>query len=340
MAIHMHKRTVASTLLAFILLLTMAERGSIAEGFDLSTVMISNTVAADDSSEGETPNSEATQKKKGSGFARALGAPFRALGRLFGGNKKNDQQARRMSEKDAKKFESTKITRVKDSRVEPPPTTESNTDPTVAAPTEFDSHLEKGRELLVAGDVNAAIGELSIAASINSKSGEVNKLLAIAYESKGLRDRALQSFELALHSDEKNAEHLNNLGYLLYKNGDYERATKYLKRAAKISPNDARIWNNLALTQCQRGKFEDAYTSFVRAVGEFSAHSNLAGQLQARGYAKDAIKHLEIAQALNPNSVDVLTKLVSLYELTGRPTDAETTRRSLVALKTFADAKK
>jgi Flp pilus assembly protein TadD len=196
--------------------------------------------------------------------------------------------------------------------------------------------LERGRELLVAGDVNAAIGELSIAASIDSKSGEVNKLLAIAYESKGLRDRALQSFELALHSDEKNAEHLNNLGYLLYKNGDYERATKYLKRAAKISPNDARIWNNLALTQCQRGKFEEAYTSFVRAVGEFSAHSNLAGQLQARGYAKDAIKHLEIAQALNPNSVDVLTKLVSLYELTGRPTDAETTRRSLVALKTFA----
>jgi hypothetical protein len=81
----------------------MAERGSIAEGFDLSTVMISNTVAADDSSEGETPNSEATQKKKGSGFARALGAPFRALGRLFGGGKKNDQQARRISEKGRQK---------------------------------------------------------------------------------------------------------------------------------------------------------------------------------------------------------------------------------------------
>jgi len=62
--------------------------------------------------------------------------------------------------------------------------------------------------------------------------------------------------------------------------------------------------------------------------------------LQQRGYAQDAIKHLERAQALKPNSVDVLNKLVALYEMTGRHTDAESTRRSLVALKTFADANK
>jgi hypothetical protein len=35
-----------------------------------------------------------------------------------------------------------------------------------------------------------------------------------------------------------------------------------------------------------------------------------------------------------------LSKLVSLYEMTGRVSDAETARRSIVALRTFADAKK
>src|SRR4030095_7701411 len=105
---------------------------------------------------------------------------------------------------------------------------------------------------------------------------------------------------------------------------------------AKLSRKDARIWNNLALTQCERQKFEDAYESFAKAVGEYGSHLNMAAQLQSKGYAKDAIKHLEKATAIRPNSTEALTKLVALYELTGRPTDAENTRRSLVALKTFA----
>lgn len=334
----MHKRTIAASLLAVLLLLTLVERSSIATagGFDWNALALDEPAATADKSEGEAQNVDVPQKKKGNAFVRALGAPFRALGRLFNRGKKNDLQARRTTEKDAAKFESARITRIKDARVEQP--SSATTSPPAA--TEFDAHLQKGRELLLGGNASGAIGELTIAASIDPKSGEVNKLLGIAYESMGLRDRALQSFEVAVHADENNAEHLNNLGYLLYKTGDYERATKYLKRAAKLSPTDARIWNNLALAQCQRGKFDDAYESFVKAVGEFGGHLNMAAQLQARGYAKDAIKHLEKAQALRPNSVDVLTRLVGLYEMTGRPTDAENARRSLVALKTFADANK
>jgi Flp pilus assembly protein TadD len=192
----------------------------------------------------------------------------------------------------------------------------------------------------MAGDLNGAIAELSISASSDSKSGEARNLLGVAYENKGLRQRALDSFKAAVKLDKDNAQYLNNYGFLLYKNGNLEEATKQLKHATKQSPNDARIWNNLGLAQCQRGKFDDAYESFVKAAGEYAGRVNIAAQLFQRGYAKDAIKHLEAAQALQPNSPDVLNKLVSLYEMTGRHTDAETARRSLVALKTFADANK
>jgi Flp pilus assembly protein TadD len=133
---------------------------------------------------------------------------------------------------------------------------------------------------------------------------------------------------------------LNNYGFLLFKNNDFEEATKYLKRAAKISPNDARIWNNLGLAQCRRGKFDDAFESFVRAVGEFNGHVNIAAQLLAHGYAKDATRHLEQAQKMQPNSTDVLARLVRVYEMTGRVSDAETARRSIIALQTSADANK
>ena len=146
--------------------------------------------------------------------------------------------------------------------------------------------------------------------------------------------------EMAVTLDENNPEHLNNLGFFLYKYGEYERATKLLKRAAKIAKNNPRIWNNLGLAQCERGKFDDAYESFARAVGEYQGHLNVAAQLQQHAQAKESIKHLERAQSMQPNSPDVLNKLVSLYEMTGRLSDAETARRTLIALKTSAEANK
>jgi Flp pilus assembly protein TadD len=336
----MTKSTILSSLLAFVMLFGIVERSSIATagGFDWAAFELQDFAASAETPTNDTESSDSTQKKKNSnGFVRALGAPFRAIGRLFSGGKKNEQQARRISNKEAAKFESTKITRVKDASVDaarPPVSTAPE------APAPLDSHLQKGQELLSTGDVNGAIAELSIAVSANAKSGEAQNLLGVAYETKGLRERALESFKATAHLNKENVQFLNNYGFLLYKNNDLEAATKYLKRAAKLAPNDARIWNNLGLAQCQRGNFEDAYESFARAVGEYDGHMNVAIQLQLHGYGKDAIKHLEKAQAIRPNSIDVLTRLVSLYRMTGRATDAENAQRSLVALKTFADANK
>jgi Flp pilus assembly protein TadD len=336
----MTKSTVIASLLAFVMLFGIVQRSSIvtAGGFDWAALALEEEAAtAADAPDNTTDTADAPQKKKGNGFVRALGAPFRALGRLFGGGKKNEQQAHRISNKEAEKFESTKLTRVKDATNDIAPA-----EPATASQSQapLDNHLQKGRELLAAGDLSGAIAELSSATAAEAKSGEVQNLLGVAYEGKGLRERALESFKAAIHADKDNAQFLNNYGFLLYKNNDFDAAAKYLKRAAKRSPNDARIWNNLGLAQCELNKFSDAYESFVHAVGEFDGHVNVAVQLQRHGYAKEAIKQLELAQALRPNSSDVLTKLVSLYELTGRPTDAENARRSIIALKTFADANK
>lgn len=281
-------------------------------------------------------------KREGNGFLRALKAPFKAIGSLFKGknNKKtdNNNDLQRISEKDKRKFEIVPKLVINDATSVSKQAPADGQRPTINS--DFALHLEKGRELLNAGNIDSAIGELTIAAAMDPKSGETKNLLAVGYETKGLRRLALESFKAAIELDKDNAEYLNNYGFLLFKNSDYEEATKYLKRAAKHAPKDARVWNNLGLVQCQRGKFDDAYKSFARAVGEFNGHVNLAAQLSAMGQAKDAIKHLEKAQRMEPNSVDVLAKLVSLYEMTGRVSDAETARRSIVALRTFADANK
>jgi len=335
----MRLNTVYSSVLISVVLILLVAHGPIvtAGSFDWASTAVSDQTS--DGNEAPSAASDDLSKKKGNTFTRVLTAPFRAIGRLFGGGKKNDQIAHRISKKEAAKFESARVTRVQDASIIEPPPSSSPSD-NAAALTDFDLHLQQGRNFLMTGDANSAISELTIAASLNQKSGEVHKLLGIAFENKGLRDRALKEFEAALKTDDDNPEHLNNLGFLLFKNGDYERAAKYLKRAAKAAPQDVRISNNLALAQCRREKFDDAFLIFTKAVGEYDAHLNMAAQLQNQAHAQLAIKHLEQARAMRPNSIDVLNRLVALYELTGRATDAENTRRTLLANKSFADANK
>jgi Flp pilus assembly protein TadD len=275
---------------------------------------------------------EQRQEGRGNGFLRALKAPFKAIGRLFGRGKKNDDRLQRLSEKDIKNFKSTPADQIKiAAKVESKSEAKLSDVLNASEP----NHLARGRELLNSGHLSEAITELSM-----DGSAAAHNLLGIAYEQKGLRDRALSSFETAVREEKDEPEFLNNYGFLLFMNGDYKEATKYLKRAAKLAPDNAKIWNNLGLAQCEREHFDDAYRSFVHAVGEFSGRMNIAAQLTQHGYAKEAIKHLEKAQALRPNSIDALAKLVTLYEMTGRTSDAENAQRSLVALRTLADANK
>lgn len=324
---------------------------------------------------GNAANTASTAPKsqsqgQGNGFLRALGAPFRAIGRLFGRGKKNGK-LERISEKDVKKFESAPATQV--SQTSPAPAAAStspagnvNSDGTTAptaapaasapessgfgsAPATSPSealeaaaldHLAKGRTLLDNNDFNGAIAELSMAASAAPKLGEPSTLLGVAYWRKGLRDLAERSFENAVRLNRNDAQNLNNLGYLLYENQDYEKAAKYFRRAAKLSPNDPRIWNNLGLAQSERGKFDDAYESFARAQGEFKGHLNVAAWLERRGETKKAIKHLEQAVALQPNSPDVLAKLIQLYDGKGDEKLAQSARATLEQLRTVAKTDK
>jgi Flp pilus assembly protein TadD len=285
------------------------------------------------------------QEGRGNGFLGALKSPFKALGRLFGGGKNKKVKLERISEKDVKKFESAhgQMTSTAPATPVSSNSTESSGMTTTGEKTSADAletlaldHLEKGRALLDGNDLNGAIGELSMAASANPKLSEASSLLGVAYWRKGLRDVAQRSFETAVRINKDDPQSLNNLAYLLYENGDYEKATKYFKRAAKLAPNDPLIWNNLGLAQSEREHFDDAFKSFAHAQGEYEGHLNVAARLEHNGSTKKAIKHLEKALALKPNSYDVLARLINLYDSTGDEKQAVTARRSLEALRTVA----
>ena len=303
----------------------------------------------------ETANNEDLEKKKNDGnrFVRVITFPIKAIGRLFGrgGDKKDDNKFHRLSEKDVKKFESSKISRVTDARSIP--TAPTAIDGAAPAPTSSANenspavnghqalaleYLEHGRNLLNSNDVNGAIAALTHAVSLDSKLYDGYNLLGIAYESKGMRKLALESLLASLKGEKDQPEHLNDYGYLLMKNGDYNRAVKFLKRAVKAKPDEQRFLNNLGLAQVQLGLFDDAYKSFERAVGEFEGRMNIATRLQRIGYDKEALRHLERARELKPTSMDVLARLVTLYERTGKTEEAAEANKTLITLRTTADA--
>lgn len=289
----------------------------------------------------ETASQDAqkAESKSGNKFVSVLKAPFKAIGRLFGAGK-DDKKLQRLSRKDVEKFEAVSMTKVIDARnandatsAKEPEANVTMADPAAASAQE---NLDRGRALLNSGNVNDAIAMLSNAVSRNPNLAEAYNLLGVAYEAKGMRDRAFESLQKAVRRDQDNAEYLNNLGYLYFKNGDYDKAAKYLKRAVKFAPQVQRYWNNLGLTQAQRANFDEAYECFARAVGEFEGHMNVANRSQAMGYDKQAIKHLEQARVLRPATAEVLFRLAFLYKRAGNEELAAEADRALVAVRATA----
>ncbi|HKG46672.1 MAG TPA: tetratricopeptide repeat protein [Pyrinomonadaceae bacterium] len=283
------------------------------------------------------------QKKGDNTFVRVLKAPIKTIGRLFGIGK-NDDKIQRLSRKDVKKFESVGTAKVVDARttgfeILAAPATENTAavDPALAPAQE---NLERGRVLLNSGNATEAITVLSTAVSTEPKLHEAHSLIGVAYEMKGMRDRAFESFEKAVKAAGNNGEYLNNLGYLHFKNGDHDKAAKYLKRAVKAAPQVQRYWNNLGLVQAQRAKFDEAFDCFVRAGGEYEGHMNVANRSQAMGYDKTAIKHLEQARVMRPANAEILLRLTVLYKRTGSEELAAEANTALVAAKAQANATK
>lgn len=310
----MRKRTIIAFLLAFTLTfgitaLWNAAETNVREGDTDTNIIEQNGAEA----------GKIKEKKKSNAVISALKAPFKALGKLFGKGG-DDGKLQRLTEKDVEKFETTGVARVDDIRSDKKAKTVSGT---------ALSHLAEGRSLLAAGRINEAIAELSLAASLDPTLSEAHSLLGVAFDRKGMGERAREAYERAVKVEPEDAQTLNNLGYSLYLNGNYRAAMDRLKRAARLAPGDERILNNLALAQCRLGKYGDALKSFTRAGGEFMGRINTATMLERAGRDAEAIEQYEAARRIQSNSSVVLRRLADLYQRQGREGEAQAARIAL-----------
>jgi Flp pilus assembly protein TadD len=309
----MSKRSILAIFIAFVIAVAASAMWSAStterDGDPDANVLEDSGSAAGDSSD---------QKKGGNKVVRIFAAPFKAFGRLFS----HKDKLQRMTAKDAEKFESVAVTRVDDSR----------TPQKLALANSAKEHLANGRSYLLNGQYNEAITELSTAASLDPKLTEAHNLLGVAYDKKGLGDRAKDSYERAVKVEPEDAQALNNLGFSLYQSGNYRAAVDRLKRAVKLAPTDDRILNNLGLALCRLGKFDEAYKHFARAAGPYTGNLNTARMLERFGRDDDAIKYYEAARQIEPNSTLALKRLGDLYRRTGRTDQAQDANSTLIGI--------
>src|SRR5688500_13206151 len=317
----MNKRRIIAIFVTFMLVVSATALWS-AEGDEREGDTAANIVSESGAQAGNASGTEAP-KKKGNRLLRLFKAPFKAVGKVFGAGGDDSGKLARMSEKDAAKFESVGLVRVEDSSREKPRA--------AGAEGTARERLERGRALLEQGILNEAIAELSSAASLDPRLSQAHSLLAVAYDRKGLRERAKDSYERAVDVNEADPQALNNLGYSLYVGGNYRAAVERLKRAARLAPGDTRILNNLALAQTRLGKYDDAYRNFARAGGEYQGRMNVAALLERVGREEKAVEHYEAARRLQPASTAALRRLAELYDRTGRKDKAEEARQALHA---------
>ncbi|HEU4433470.1 MAG TPA: tetratricopeptide repeat protein [Pyrinomonadaceae bacterium] len=310
----MKKRRLIAVVIAFILTIAATAMWS------ASTIVREgdpDAIVLEDSGSEAGTSEDQPKKKGGNKVLKVVTAPFRAVGRLFGGGNK-ENKIERMTEKDAERFESVGVTRIEDARTFKPVTSASSAR----------EHLEAGREFLLNGAYNEAVSELSTAVSLDPKLSEAHNLLGVAFDKKGFGERAKESFEKAVKIEE-DAETLNNLGFALYQNGNYRAAVDRLKRAAKLAPTDERILNNLGLAYCRLGKVEEAYKAFTRAAGPVTGNLNTAKMLERFGREDDAIRYYETARQLEPHNTIALRRLADLYNRVGRTAESQEARAAL-----------
>src|SRR6266849_4496576 len=284
----MNKRTLLAILIAFVLSI-----GATTMWTATTTEREGDTDANAIEDSGSLAGNVKEQKKGGNKVVKVLAAPFKAIGRLFGHG--DDHKLRRMTEKDAEKFESVGVERVEDVR-NPSPAK-------VNASASAKDHLASGRSYLLNGRIN-----------------------------EGMADRARDSYERAVKVEPEDAETLNNLGFSLYQNGNYRAAVDRLKRAVKLEPTNERILNNLGLALCRLGKFQEAFRHFARAAGPLTGNLNTARMLERFGREEDAIRYYEDARRIDPNSSFALRRLADLYKRIGKDEQAEAAKNALAGI--------
>jgi len=113
----------------------------------------------------------------------------------------------------------------------------------------------------------------------------------------------------------------NDLGYIYYAKGNYEKAGEYLKRAIELNPDLLQAHTNLGLTLATQKKFDEAEKEYRKAIeinpDYLLARYNLGVILGSQTKFDEAISEFKKAIEINPDFPEAHITLALAYESKG-----------------------
>lgn len=199
-------------------------------------------------------------------------------------------------------------------------------------------HAWQGRRGLMAGAVFAfVLGGVTVSRNRDFQTAETlwrdtvakrpenprahNNLGFVLYEQGQVTEPAA-CYERALQLDPDYADAHSNYGALLFKLGRVEEALAHERRAVELRPGLAIAHNNLAAALIQVGLFAEALDHAEQAVkidhGTTGGHFQAGNALLRSGRAAEAIPHYEAEIRLRPTYVNVWANLGAARYMLGR----------------------
>ena len=136
-------------------------------------------------------------------------------------------------------------------------------------------------------------------ASINA-----NYNLGLAYQEKGLNDKAVKNYETIIRLNPRHSGAYNNLGVIYGKQGRLEEAFKKIHTALDLNPDFAEAHTNLGVINDNLGHLEEAAREFQTAIridpNYVTAHIDLGIIYIKQGKREEAAKEFQTATHLDP----------------------------------------
>jgi tetratricopeptide (TPR) repeat protein len=171
---------------------------------------------------------------------------------------------------------------------------------------------------LRSGEIDLAIDYFSLAFE-HSSDKQTLMNLALAYVQAEKFLQATPLLQRVIKISPKDANALNALGNIYRIEGDYKRATDYLKRAFALSSNNPQIFENIAWLSLAVGNYADAIAKFSTLLKSFPRNMQiklgLIRALMKMDKFNDAHTLLLTIDKRSPNDCEVINTLGVVYSL-------------------------
>ncbi|MBI5560925.1 MAG: tetratricopeptide repeat protein [Deltaproteobacteria bacterium] len=150
--------------------------------------------------------------------------------------------------------------------------------------------------------------------------------LANAYFGRGLIDKAVEHYEIALRLKPGFFYGHTNLAIAYQEKGLIDKAVGHYKIALRLRPDYPEPYNNLGIIYARQGLFDEAIAEFETAVRleprYAEAQNNLGLAYQNKGWTDRAIGQYKTALTIKPDYPQVHNNLGMAYEEEGRLAEA------------------